>query len=105
MRRITARLRGSRLQRSPERQVASPSTGGEQPAVHSTSVVPTASNVAALFPEGIIELHACDDAIVDVCFVNRLTGDIEGIWTAKGEEKSRPQLLLPARLKQARILS
>ena len=105
MKKISACLRGSRVQRSPECQVASPSTSGEQSATQSTSAVHTSSNVVALFPEGILELHACDDAVVDVCFVHGLTGDREGTWTAKGEKKSWPQLLLPARLKQARILS
>lgn len=60
---------------------------------------------AATFPEGIRELHPCDDAVVDICFVHGLTGDRERTWTAKNQQVSWPQLLLPHRLKHARILT
>ena len=60
---------------------------------------------AATFPEGIKELHSCDNAVVDICFVHGLTGDREGTWTVKNQQASWPQLLLPHRLKHARILT
>ena len=60
---------------------------------------------AAAFPEGIKELHPCDHAVVDICFVHGLTGDRERTWTVKNQQASWPQLLLPHRLKHARILT
>ena len=102
MKKLAARFR---VQRSSEEQLPSPSTRGKQAAGQTPSVVSTTSNVVALFPEGIIELHTCNDPVVDVCFVHGLTGDREGTWTAKGQDQSWPQLLLPVRLKQARILA
>ncbi|KAF7502930.1 hypothetical protein GJ744_004806 [Endocarpon pusillum] len=62
--------------------------------------IPTAS-----FPEGIKELHPCADAVVDICFVHGLTGDREETWTAKNQQASWPQVLLPHPLKHARILT
>lgn len=106
MKKLAARFRGSPAQRSSAQQPASPSTSGTQAATQSSSSgVSTLIDVATLFPEGIIELHPCDDAVVDICFVHGLTGDREETWTAKGHEKSWPQLLLPTRLKRARILA
>ncbi|KAK5011659.1 hypothetical protein LTR28_009893 [Elasticomyces elasticus] len=102
---FTRRPRGDDVQRTPEESPVALSIDEEQAATQSTFARPTSSNVADVFPEGIIELHACDNPIVDVCFVHGLTGDREETWTAKGQEKSWPQLLLPAHLKQARILS
>ncbi|KAK4985879.1 hypothetical protein LTR50_005668 [Elasticomyces elasticus] len=102
---LKALFRGGKVQRTPQEPPAALPTGEEQAATQSTSTKPTSSNVPTVFPEGIIELHACDNPIVDVCFVHGLTGDREETWTAKGQEKSWPQLLLPARLERARILS
>lgn len=60
---------------------------------------------AAVFPEGVKEVHCCPNPIVDVCFIHGLTGDREATWTAHGEEKPWIELLLPSRLKYARILT
>ena len=78
------------------------------PDVHDDAVEPGPSPLnlpVATFPEGIKELHSCDDAVVDVCFVHGLTGDREQTWTATSQEAPWPQLLLPQRLKHARILT
>jgi hypothetical protein len=50
-------------------------------------------------------LYDCADAAVDICFVHGLTGDRERTWTAEGQSNPWPQVLLPAKLDRARILT
>ncbi len=71
----------------------------------SRKVFKSGSAQQACFPEGIKELHPCPNAVVDVCFIHGLTGDREKTWTANGNKKSWPELLLPTRLPNARILT
>ncbi|EED20591.1 conserved hypothetical protein [Talaromyces stipitatus ATCC 10500] len=59
----------------------------------------------APFPDGIMVLHDCPDAIVDICFLHGLTGDRESTWTAAGQTEPWPKTLLPSELKRARILT
>jgi hypothetical protein len=57
------------------------------------------------FPDGVIDLHACDGADVDVCFVHGLTGNRESTWTFDGQAQPWPKILLPNDLSKARLLS
>ena len=57
------------------------------------------------FPDGVKVLHDCPDATIDICFVHGLTGDRESTWTAEGQSTPWPKILLPPRLKKARILT
>ena len=82
--------------------ISSPTTD-----LHDNTVTPSHSpqTPTVTFPEGIKELHTCDDAVVDVCFVHGLTGNREDTWTAASQHAPWPQLLLPLRLQKARILT
>lgn len=57
------------------------------------------------FPSGIATLQDRPDAIVDICFVHRLTGDRARTWTANGQMEPWPRTLLVPKLRQARILT
>ncbi|KAH0432728.1 hypothetical protein CcaCcLH18_06304 [Colletotrichum camelliae] len=69
--------------------------------------VNTAVDVQPLhsFPDGVLELHTCSDATVDICFIHGLTGDRRSTWTAPGQTVPWPQSLLPQKLERARILT
>lgn len=54
---------------------------------------------------GIKTLYDSANAVVDIVFVHGLTGHREKTWTAKGAEKSWPEVLLKAQLPQSRILT
>jgi hypothetical protein len=70
----------------------------------STTEIKTVSPTV-LFPDGIITLHECSDATVDICFVHGLTGNRESTWTARGQSTPWPQTLLPPRLEKGRVLT
>ena len=50
---------------------------------------------ATTFPEGIKELHPCDDAVVDACFVHGLTGNRDEDWTATSQQAHDPSSYYP----------
>ena len=53
---------------------------------HAVERSPSPADISATtFPEGIKELHPCDDAVVDPCFVHGLTGNREETWTATSQ--------------------
>ncbi|KAK0622531.1 hypothetical protein B0T14DRAFT_425223, partial [Immersiella caudata] len=66
---------------------------------------PTPHSMASGFPLGIKLLFDPEHAIVDIVFVHGLGGHRELTWTASGASKPWPQLLLPSKLPNARILT
>jgi hypothetical protein len=104
MKKFKAVFRGGKDGKPLQDEIASLATTG----LHDDAVerAPSAQDLpAATFPEGIKELHPCDDAVVDVCFVHGLTGNRGETWTATSQQAPWPKLLLPHRLRQARILT
>lgn len=77
---------------------ANPRTSLEHADGASESPAPTS------FPDGVLVLHDCEDAEIDVCFIHGLTGNRESTWTADGQCPPWPQTLLPPKLDRARIL-
>lgn len=71
----------------------------------SESALPEHDNANLPFPIGIKILHDSPKAVLDICFVHGLSGDREGTWTAKGQDRSWPQSFLPEALPDARILA
>ncbi|KAK4072647.1 hypothetical protein Purlil1_13291 [Purpureocillium lilacinum] len=57
------------------------------------------------FADGVEILHDRRDADVDIYFVHGLTGNRDSTWTATGPSAPWPQVLLPPRLCNARILT
>lgn len=57
------------------------------------------------FPSGIKLLHDGNDSAVDTVFIHGLTGDREKTWKTKSAAAPWPQILLPARVPNARILT
>jgi pimeloyl-ACP methyl ester carboxylesterase len=102
MKKFKAIVRGRKDGKTVQDQILPPTTD-----LHDGAVEPGPSPPppAVTFPEGIKELHTCDDAVVDVCFVHGLTGNREETWTAPSLNGPWPKLLLPHRLRQARILT
>ena len=70
------------------------------PGAVESSLAPVAS-----FPDGVKVLYSCTDASVDICFVHGLTGNREDAWTAQGELRSWPEVLLPLTPPKARVLT
>ncbi|KAL6913692.1 hypothetical protein FSST1_011452 [Fusarium sambucinum] len=71
---------------------------------------PSADHKAAnpskkIFPSGIKLLHDGQDNIIDIIFVHGLTGHREKTWRAKTADKPWPEMLLPTKVPNARILT
>jgi protein SERAC1 len=102
MKKFKAVVRGRKDGKAVQDKILSNTTDLHDDAV-ARGLSPTPATVT--FPEGIKELHTCDDAVVDVCFIHGLTGNREKTWTATSQHAPWPKLLLPHRLRQARILT
>src|SRR5215475_1692850 len=57
------------------------------------------------FPDGVEVFHDCSDAAIDICFVHGLTGNRDSTWTAQGQSIPWPKMLLPPKLRKARIIT
>ncbi|XTI88791.1 hypothetical protein V2W45_1307553 [Cenococcum geophilum] len=57
------------------------------------------------FPSGIKLVHSVEGSVVDIVFVHGLTGDREKTWTAKNATAPWPQILLPSKIPNARVLT
>jgi protein SERAC1 len=106
MKKFKAIVRGRKDGKAVQDNILSDTTElHDNPVAPGISPTPATATFPEAFPEGIKELHTCDDAVVDICFVHGLTGNRERTWTATGQDAPWPQLLLPRRLRQARILT
>lgn len=87
---------------SPPHANTNPDLSDNQPAIppHANTNLDLSENQPPTpsFPDGVMVLHDCPDATVDICFVHGLTGDRESTWTARGQSAPWPKSLLPQRL-------
>jgi len=86
-----------------DRHANSESSGVKESSTNATTT--PSSTPVRLFPDGVKVLHECPNAALDICFVHGLTGDRETTWTADGQQTPWPTVLLPPKLKDARILT
>lgn len=63
----------------------------------------TSNNI--FFPFGVKVLYCPVEAETDICFLHGLSGNRESTWTAKGQDKSWLEELLPKTIPKARILT
>ena len=104
MKKIKAIFRGGKDGNNLQDEIASSAARGLRDGAVERGLPPPDSPLAT-FPEGIKELYPCDNAVVDVCFIHGLTGNREETWTATGQQAPWPKLLLPHRLRCARVLT
>ncbi|MCJ1263639.1 hypothetical protein MMC22_003509 [Lobaria immixta] len=76
-------------------------TDNDQPTPESSP----AKGSKKVFSIGLKSLYEPESAVVDIIFVHGLTGGMERTWTSRNAVSPWPQILLPTKLPNARILT